>query len=114
MEQVEFAAELAVVALFGLLQAHQVLLQVFLAGPGRAVHALKHLVLAVATPVGTRHLHQLEVLELAGAGHMRATAEIFKISFAVEADLFTGRNRTNDFGLVVLAQPLEIGHSFIA
>jgi len=114
VEQVEFTAELAVVAFFGFLQAQQVLLQVFLAGPGGAIHALQHLVLAVATPVGAGHFHEFEVLELAGAGHMRATAEIFKITFAVEADLFTGRNRTNDFGLVMLAQPLEVGHGLVA
>jgi hypothetical protein len=44
VEQVQFAAQLAVVALFGLFQHRQVLLQVVLGGPGRAVDALQHLV----------------------------------------------------------------------
>jgi len=114
VEQVEFAAELAVVALFGFLQAQQVLLQIFLAGPGRAIHALQHLVLTVTTPIGASDLHKFEVLELAGAGHMGATAQVFEVAFAVEAHVLARRDGADDLCLVVLTQPLEIGHSFIA
>jgi hypothetical protein len=86
VEQVQFAAQLAVVALLGLLQHRQVLLQVVLGGPGRAVDALQHLVAVVAAPVGAGHLHQLEVLELARAGHVRAAAQVLEAAFAVQAD----------------------------
>jgi hypothetical protein len=102
-----------VIALFSFFQAHQVLLQVFLAGPGRAVDALQHLVLAVPTPVGACHFHEFEVLEFAGAGHVGAPAQVFKIAFAVQADFLIGRDAGNDFGLVMLAQASEIGHRLV-
>jgi hypothetical protein len=74
MEQVQFAPQLAVVSLFGLFQHRQVLLQLVLGGPGCAVDTLQHLVFVVATPVSAGQLHQLEVLELARAGHVGAAA----------------------------------------
>ena len=52
MEQVEFAADLAMVAPFGLLEHVQIGILVVLARPRRAVDPLQHLVLAVAAPVG--------------------------------------------------------------
>jgi hypothetical protein len=114
VEQVELAAELAVVALLGLLQHRQVLLQVVLAGPGRAVDALQHLVAVVAAPVGAGHLHQLEVPELARAGHVRAAAQVLEAAFAVQAHVLVGRDAGDDLGLVVLAQALEVGHRLVA
>ena len=78
VEQVEFAAELAVVALLRLLDHGQVLLQLVLRSPGRAVDALQHLVAVVASPVGASDFHEFEVLELAGAGHVRAAAQVFE------------------------------------
>ena len=114
VEQVQLAAQLAVVALFGLFQHGQVLLQLVLGGPGRAVDALQHLVAVVAAPVGAGQLHQLEVLELAGAGHVRAAAQVFELAFAVQRHVFIGRNAGNDLGLVVLAQALEIRHGLVA
>jgi len=114
VEQVEFAAELAVVALFRLFQHGEVLLQFVLGGPGRAVDALQHLVAVVAAPVGTGHLHELEELELAGAGHVGAAAQVFERAFAVQAHILVARDAGDDLGLVVLAQALEIGHGFVA
>ena len=114
VKQVQFAAQLAVVTLFRLLQHVQVLLQLVLGGPSRAVDALQHLVAMIAAPIGASDLHQLEVLELAGAGHVRAAAQILKRPFAVERHVFIARNTGNDFGLVMLTQALEIGHRLIA
>jgi len=102
-----------VVALLGFFQPGQVLLQLFLGGPGRAVHALQHLVAVIATPVGARHLHQLEVLELAGAGHVRATAQVFEVALAVKADVFVAGNAGDDLCLVVLTHALEVAHRFV-
>ena len=53
-EQVEVAAELAVVAALGLLDPVQVLLERLLGLPGGAVDALELLVLLVAAPVRRR------------------------------------------------------------
>ena len=114
VEQIEFAAELAVVPLLGLFQHGQVLLQIFFAGPGRAVNALQHFIAVVAAPISTGHFHQLEMFELAGAGHVRATAQVFKRAFAVQRHVFIGGDAGDDVGFVVLAQTLEISHGFVA
>jgi hypothetical protein len=78
VEQVELATELSMIALLGLLEHVQVLLQLVLGRPRRAVDALQHLVLRVAAPVRASHLHQLEVPELARARHVRAAAQILE------------------------------------
>ena len=114
VEQVQFLAELAVVALFGFLQHRQVGLEFFLAGPGGAVDALQHLVAVVAAPVGAGHLHQLEVLELAGAGHVRAAAQVLEGALAVQRHIFVGRDAGDQLGLVGLAHALEVFDGGIA
>ena len=114
VKQVQLAPKLAVVAFFGLLQQRQMLLQFILGRPGGAVDALQHLVAVVAPPVGTGHLHQLEMLESTGAGHVRAAAEVLKKAFTVERNILASRDRADDFGLVVLAHGFEIGHRLIA
>ena len=114
MKQVEFAAQFAVVALLGFFEHGEVLLQLVLAGPGGAVDALQHLIVAVAAPIGARHFHQLEVLELTGAGHVRPTTQIFKTTLAVQRHVFTAGNAGDDFGLVFFTHAHEMGHSFIA
>jgi len=54
------------------------------------------------------------VFELAGARHVRAAAQVFKRTFAVERHVLVGRNACDDFGLVVLAQAFEIRHRIVA
>mmetsp|Transcript_37514 Transcript_37514/g.87440 ORF Transcript_37514/g.87440 Transcript_37514/m.87440 type:complete len:538 (+) Transcript_37514:6674-8287(+) len=114
VEQVQLLAELAVVALLGFFEQRQVFLQVVLARPGRAVDALQHLVAVVTAPVGAGHLHQLEVLELARAGHVRAAAEVLEGALGVERHVLAGRDAADDLGLVVLTQGLEMRHGVVA
>ena len=114
MEQIQVLAQLAVVALLGLFQHVQVGVLVFLASPGRAVDALQHLVVGVAAPVGARHLHQLEDLQLAGGRHVRPAAQVHETPFAVEGDAFLGRNGRDDLGLVLLADGLEVLDGLLA
>ena len=102
------------VAFFSFFQLGEVVLQVFFAGPSRAVNALQHFVFAVTAPIGTGHLHELKVLELARAGHVRAAAQIFKSALFVQTHIFIGRNAANDFGFVVLAHAFEKCNGFIA
>ena len=52
MEQAHLAAKPAMVALFGLLEAMQVGLQVLVGEEDRAVDALKLRVLGIAAPIG--------------------------------------------------------------
>jgi hypothetical protein len=85
-----------------------------LVGPGRAVDALQHLVAVVAAPVGAGHLHQLEVPQLAGAGHVRAAAQVLEAAFGVQRHVLAGRDAADDLGLVVLADALEVRHGLVA
>jgi hypothetical protein len=67
----------------------------------------------VAAPVGAGHLHQLEVLELAGAGHVRAAAQVLE-RLRGTATHPRCRDAGDDLGLVGLAQALEVGHGLVA
>jgi hypothetical protein len=76
-EQVELLAELAVVALGGLLEALLVGAQLVLGGPGGAVDALQLRVLLAAAPVGAGDAGEVPaVADEARAGHVRAAAEV--------------------------------------
>ena len=114
VEQIQLAPQLAVIALFGFFQPEQIVLKLVFGRPSGTVDALQHLVAVVATPVGTGHLHQLEVLELAGAGHVRAAAQILESAFAVKAHVLVAGNGGNDLGLVGFAETLEVLHGLVA
>ena len=114
VEQVKRLAKLAVIAFFGFFEHVQILLQLFLASPGRAIDALQHFIAVVAAPIGSGHFHQLEMLKLAGGRHMRAATQVFEGSLSVQRDVFVGGNAGDDFSLVMLAQPLEIIDGFVA
>ena len=114
VKQVQLATQFSVVTLFGLLQHREVLLQIILGSPSCAINSLQHFVSVVATPVGTSHFHQLEMLKLAGARHMGTAAQIGKASLAVERHIFIGRNRSDDLGFVVFAQFFEIVDSLVS
>src|SRR5271168_438064 len=108
MKEIELLADAAVIAFFGLLEAGQVFLELFLVRPGRSVNPLQHLVARIAAPVSTGHLHELERLELARARHVRPAAQILPVALAVETDLLARRDRRDDLGFVVLADALEV------
>ena len=114
MEQIEFAAEFSVITLIGFFEHGQVLLQVFFAGPGCAIHPLQHFIAVVAAPIGASQLHQFKKSQLSGAGHVGPTTQILKRTLAVQRDIFAGRYAGNDFSLVVLTLPLKMGYRLIA
>src|SRR5262245_57812020 len=87
MKQILLLANAAVIALFRLFQPVQIGLEGLFVRPRSPVDPLQHLVARITTPVGTRHLHQLEGLELAGARYMRTAAQIDEIALPVKADL---------------------------
>ena len=66
MEQIERAAELAMVALLGFLDAVQVGVEIVLLRPRGAVNSLQHFVLGITAPIRTGQLGQLEHPQLAG------------------------------------------------
>ena len=115
MEEVELAAQPAVVALLGLFELMQIGVELFLIRECRAVDALQLLVLGVTAPIGARHLHHLEgVAELARRGEVRTRAEIDELSLPVDADLLVLRDLLDPFRLVLLADRLEEAHGVVA
>ena len=126
VEQVELAAELAVVALLGFLDLLQIGVELFLLGERRAVDARQHRIVAVAAPIGARHLHQLEgVADLAGRGHVRAAAEIEPVALVVDLDRLVAGNGVDQLDLEglalvaehllgLLAVPDFLGEGFVA
>jgi hypothetical protein len=115
VEQLELAADPAMVAPLGLLETEQVLVELFLARPGGAVDALELRVLRVAAPIGAGDAHQLERLaEMPGRGQMRPDAKIDEIPLPIEADRLVGRDFLDPFRLVALADPGEEGDRLVA
>ena len=95
------------VALLRLLEAMQIQLEIVFFRPRGAIDPLQHFVARVAAPIRARQLGELEHLELAGRRHVRAAAQVSECALAVERDVFIGRNRGDDLGLVLLALGLE-------
>src|SRR5204862_7443418 len=115
MKQVEFAAELAMVAALGFLEPEQVLVEFLLVRPGGAVDALQLRVPGIAAPIGAGHIHQLEGLpEPPGRRQMRPDAQIDEIALAIEADFLTRRDLADIFGFVPLADAVEKGDGLVA
>ncbi len=111
VEEIEFATELAVIALLGFLDAHEVGGEILLVHPCRAVHPLQHLVAMIAAPVGSGQLHQLERLrQLARGGQVRAAAEVAPlVAMRIERDGLAGRNDiVDDLRFVILADLPEV------
>ncbi len=107
VEQVEFAAEAAVVALFGLLDALDVRLQVLLVGPGGAVDALQLLVLGIAAPIGAGNARQLEHLQESRVRHVRAAAHVHVFLVVVQAHGLLVGHVLHEAQLVFLAALAE-------
>ncbi len=83
-EQVELDAQLPVVALLSLLAPPQVLVQLRLRLPDRAVDPLEHRPLLVAAPVRPRDRQQLERADPAGGLDVRPLAQVTERPVLVE------------------------------
>ena len=108
-EDVHLAADLAVVALLGLLEQAQVLVELVLGGEGGAVHADEHLVVLVALPVGAGDARELEGLERLGVGEVRAHAHVDVLALLVEGDARVLGQVADVLDLVLLAALLHEG-----
>lgn len=78
-------ADAAMVALLGFFHARDVGVELLLVRPGRAVDTLQLLVLGVAAPVGAGDAGQLERLQEARIGHVRAAAHVHVFLVVVQA-----------------------------
>ena len=105
MEQVHFAAQFAVVAFGGFLQAVQVVFEAFFVGERGAVDALQHGTVAVAAPIGSRDRHQFERIgrHLAGVLQMRAAAQVLPVAVPIHAQRLVARDGLDQLDLIGLA-----------
>jgi len=109
VEEVHLAADPAMVALLGFLDAMEVILQVLVGKEDRAVDALELGVLGIAAPVGARHLRELERLaELARRGQMRAQAHVEPVTLPVNRDHLVLGQFVDPLRLEALAVLLEV------
>ncbi len=86
VEQVQLAAQLAVIALFGLFQTLHIGVQLFAAYKRRAVNALEHLVFFIAAPIRAGDGHAFEGLDAAGGGQVRPGAQVGKAFLFIEGN----------------------------
>src|SRR6266853_3100204 len=114
VEEIQLRTQPPVVALLRLLDHAQVRFLFLLLGPGGPVDPLQHLVPGIAPPIGACDLGELEDLELARGGNVRAATQIDEIPFPVQRDLFAGGNRGDDLRLVVLADGFEVLNRLVA
>ncbi len=88
MEQLHFLAEAAVVASRGLFQHREMRLELLAVAEGHAIDALQLLVVAVAAPVGTGHVHQLEGIggHLPGMLKVWPAAQVLPVAMPIHPD----------------------------
>ena len=111
-EQIERRPEPAMVALFGLFEQSQVLLELLLGREGRAVDPLQLLVLLGTLPVGAGYRQQLERADPAGRGQVRTGAEVHEVVLPVARD-HRAAFLVDELHLQVVAQRTEIGERLL-
>ena len=85
-EEVECYAELAMVALAGLITAPQVLVDLLLRLPRGAIDALQHRSIVLPAPICSRNREQLERTDLSRALHMRSSTEVLEFAVLIGRD----------------------------
>ena len=110
-EELHLLAEFAVIALLGLFQQHQVLVQHALLGEGDAVDTGELLAVLVSAPVGSGDGGELHCLDNVGVAEMRATAKIRECSVCIVGDGTVGKF-ADKLALVLVALRLEMFHGF--
>ena len=114
VKKVQLTPEPAVIPFLGFFQLVQVGVQILLARPRGSIDPLQHLVAAVAPPVSSRHLGELEHLQPPGRRHVRTPAQVDEAALPVQRDLLPGRNRGDDLRLVAFADRFEEADRIVA
>src|SRR3990167_4236618 len=86
LEEPELLAQLSMISLLGLLEHHEIGLQLFFVGERDAVNPLQVFLGSVSAPVRGGELRELERFDVSRVRHMRALAQICEIAVAVEGD----------------------------
>ena len=98
-EQLQFLAELAMVALLRFLEHREVIVELLLVLERGAVNALELRIFFVAFVIGAGDVGELERADVSGAHDVRPGAEIDEIAVAIERDFFVLRNVLDDIEL---------------
>src|SRR5207253_2302828 len=98
-KNLQFAPELAMVALFRFLDHREVFIEFLFRFEGRAVNALELRILFVAFVIRAGDAGKPEGADVSGTHHVRAGAEIDEIAVAIERDFFVRRNVFDDVDL---------------
>ena len=107
VEEIELAAELAMVARLRLLEALEIGVEIGLGVEGRAVDPRQLLVVLVAAPVGTGERRELDRLDRLRVLEVRAAAEIGELALRIERDVALGGvDELHLVGLVLLEEAL--------
>ena len=114
VEEIHLTPQPPMVAPLGLLELVQMGVELLAAGEGDPVDPLQLRVLGVATPIGARHLHQLEGADPAGGRPVRPPAEVEPVALVVECDGLALRDGVEQLELESLAQRLEAPASILA
>src|SRR5580704_7097390 len=85
-EEIEFGAELAMIATLRFFETMQIGVEFFLCEKARGVNALKLRIPFVAFPVGAGDAHQFERLNTFGRWNVRAAAEVDEFAGGVKRD----------------------------
>src|SRR5205823_3002853 len=88
-EELEVLAQLLVVALLGLLEELEMVVELFGRWPGSAIDPRELRLFLIPSPVRTRDAQQLESLQLPGRAHVWTTAQVEELARPVNADLVT-------------------------
>src|SRR5699024_916165 len=83
-EKIHFLSDLSVISLLRLFKSLKIFIELFLSRETRSVYSLEHLSVDISPPVGTCHALKLHSLYLTCAFHVRACAEICKISLLIK------------------------------
>ena len=86
-KQFHLLANLAVVALLGLLKQHEVLLEHLLLGEGDTIDAGQLGAGLVTAPVSAGERHHLDGLDHASRGDVRATAQVGEVALGISSDV---------------------------
>ena len=103
-EEIQLAAQCAVVAFLGFFQPFQVLVQLLLAGKGGAVDALEHGLVLVAAPVGAGNGQQLHRRYIPGGVQMGPLAEVNKAAVPVDRKGFSVGNAFDNLQFIWLVR----------
>ena len=107
-EELHLLADLAVVALLGLLQHQQILVEHLLLREGDAIDARHLLALGVAAPEGSGHARYLDGLDGTRRYQVRAAAEVSEAALRISSDRSVLQVLVDVLHLVVLAHGLEL------